>query len=91
MKMKVFLIDLCSISSYGDECLFNRSLFVMEMSVFLIDLYLSSYGDEVLLIDLYSISSYGDDGSVWFSSELKALQAHCGHFEAFPPGNDLDK
>ena len=73
--MKVFLIDLCSISSYGDEGIFNRSLFVMEMSVFLIDLYLSSYGD---------------DGSVWFSSELKALQAHCGHFEAFPPGNDLD-
>ncbi len=44
----------------------------------------------VFLIDLYSFSSYGDDGSVWFSSELKALQAHCGHFEAFPPGKDLD-
>jgi hypothetical protein len=39
-------------------------------------------------IDLFS---YGDDGSVWFASELKALQAHCGHFEAFPPGKKVPR
>lgn len=30
---------------------------------------------------------YGKDGSVWFSSELKALQEHCDHMECFPPGS----
>jgi asparagine synthetase B (glutamine-hydrolysing) len=27
----------------------------------------------------------GSDGSVWFSSELKALQDNCESFECFPP------
>ncbi len=25
---------------------------------------------------------------MWFASELKALQAHCVHFEVFPPGEE---
>lgn len=29
----------------------------------------------------------GSDGSVWFSSELKALQDNCESFECFPPGH----
>ena len=40
--------------------------------------------DPVGIIPLYI--GYGVDGSVWFSSEMKALQANCSHFEAFPPG-----
>ena len=27
----------------------------------------------------------GGDGSVWFASEMKALQAHCVTFDIFPP------
>lgn len=27
----------------------------------------------------------GADGSVWFASEMKALQACCSSFEIFPP------
>lgn len=30
---------------------------------------------------------YGADGSVWFASEMKALEHGCVRFEAFPPGN----
>merc|ERR1712223_56147 len=37
------------------------------------------------IIPLYI--GYGVDGSVWFSSEMKALQANCSHFELFPPGH----
>jgi asparagine synthase (glutamine-hydrolysing) len=40
--------------------------------------------DPIGIIPLYI--GYGKDGSVWFSSELKALQEHCDHFESFPPG-----
>ena len=41
--------------------------------------------DPVGIIPLYI--GYGVDGSVWFSSEMKALQANCSHFESFPPGH----
>lgn len=27
----------------------------------------------------------GEDGSMWFSSELKAIQTACVHFDCFPP------
>ena len=37
------------------------------------------------IIPLYI--GYGVDGSVWFSSEMKALQANCSHYEIFPPGH----
>jgi asparagine synthase (glutamine-hydrolysing) len=30
---------------------------------------------------------YGADGSVWFASEMKALDHGCVRFEPFPPGN----
>ncbi|KAG7391968.1 asparagine synthetase [Phytophthora pseudosyringae] len=30
---------------------------------------------------------YGADGSVWFASEMKALEEGCVRFEVFPPGN----
>jgi asparagine synthase (glutamine-hydrolysing) len=41
--------------------------------------------DPIGIIPLYI--GYGVDGSVWFSSEMKALQANCSHFETFPPGH----
>ena len=41
--------------------------------------------DPVGIIPLYM--GWGADGSVWFASEMKALQDHCDHFEAFPPGH----
>lgn len=41
--------------------------------------------DPIGIIPLYV--GYGKDGSVWFSSELKALQEHCDNFECFPPGS----
>ena len=28
-----------------------------------------------------------EDGSIWFASEMKALQEHCDHFELFPTGH----
>lgn len=30
---------------------------------------------------------WGRDGTIWFASELKALQDNCERFEAFPPGH----
>ena len=30
---------------------------------------------------------YGADGSVWFASEMKALNSSCARFEVFPPGH----
>ncbi|GAB9469541.1 Asparagine synthase [Globisporangium polare] len=30
---------------------------------------------------------YGADGSIWFASEMKALEHGCVRFEVFPPGN----
>ena len=41
--------------------------------------------DPIGIIPLYM--GWGSDGSVWFASEMKALQEHCDHFEAFPPGH----
>lgn len=41
--------------------------------------------DHVGIIPLYM--GWGKDGSTWFASELKALQAECDHYEAFPPGH----
>lgn len=41
--------------------------------------------DHVGIIPLYH--GHGQDGSVWFSSELKALQEHCPTFESFQPGH----
>eukprot|EP00906_Rhabdomonas_costata_P008040 RCo011476 len=41
--------------------------------------------DPIGIIPLYI--GHGRDGSVWFASELKALQNHCEQFENFPPGH----
>ena len=41
--------------------------------------------DPVGIIPLYM--GWGSDGSVWFASEMKALQEYCDHFEIFPPGH----
>jgi len=41
--------------------------------------------DHIGIIPLYI--GYGKDGSVWFASELKAIQEHCATFECFPPGH----
>jgi asparagine synthase (glutamine-hydrolysing) len=41
--------------------------------------------DPIGIIPLYY--GYGKDGSVWFSSEMKALAEDCEHFEEFPPGH----
>jgi asparagine synthase (glutamine-hydrolysing) len=30
---------------------------------------------------------YHNDGSIWFSSECKAIKTDCARFEAFPPGS----
>ena len=30
---------------------------------------------------------WGSDGTVWFASEMKALQSVCDHMEVFPPGH----
>ncbi len=40
--------------------------------------------DPVGIIPLYV--GWGKEGSVWFASEMKALQGCCDHYEAFPPG-----
>lgn len=41
--------------------------------------------DHVGIIPLYI--GYGADGSVWVSSELKALAKDCARFQTFPPGH----
>jgi len=41
--------------------------------------------DPIGIIPLYY--GYGTDGSVWFSSELKAITDHCSTFYQFPPGS----
>ncbi len=41
--------------------------------------------DHIGIIPLYQ--GWAKDGSVWFASELKALQAECDHYETFPPGH----
>ena len=41
--------------------------------------------DPVGIIPLYM--GWGSDGSIWFASEMKALQENCDHFEIFPPGH----
>ena len=41
--------------------------------------------DPIGIIPLYI--GYGKDGSIWFASEMKALQEHCDHFELFPTGH----
>ena len=41
--------------------------------------------DPIGIIPLYI--GYGVDGSVWFSSEMKAMQDNCSHYEIFPPGH----
>ena len=40
--------------------------------------------DPLGIIPLYY--GFGQDGSVWFSSELKAITDHCQIFHQFPPG-----
>jgi asparagine synthase (glutamine-hydrolysing) len=40
--------------------------------------------DPIGIIPLYY--GHGQDGSVWFSSELKAITDHCLTFDQFPPG-----
>ncbi|CAN0391438.1 unnamed protein product, partial [Hapterophycus canaliculatus] len=37
------------------------------------------------IIPLYS--GWGDDGSVWVSSEMKAIVGECRSLRAFPPGH----
>lgn len=41
--------------------------------------------DPVGIIPLYM--GWGKDGSIWFSSEMKAIQETCDNFELFPPGH----
>ena len=41
--------------------------------------------DPVGIIPLYR--GWGKDGSIWFSSEMKAIQETCDNFELFPPGH----
>jgi len=41
--------------------------------------------DHIGIIPMYI--GYARDGSIWFSSELKAIQDHCETFECFPPGH----
>ncbi|XP_051142985.1 asparagine synthetase [glutamine-hydrolyzing]-like [Andrographis paniculata] len=41
--------------------------------------------DAIGITSLYI--GWGLDGSVWISSELKALNDECEHFEVFPPGH----
>lgn len=41
--------------------------------------------DHVGIIPLYI--GYGSDGSVWISSELKAIAKDCARFQSFPPGH----
>ena len=53
--------------------------FEFQMVIFLL------IRDPIGIIPLYI--GYGVDGSVWFSSEMKALQANCSHYESFPPGH----
>ena len=46
-------------------------------------------GDFVAARDPIGVCSFywgkGRDGSTWFASEMKALQAHCKTFDIFPP------
>lgn len=46
-------------------------------------------GDFVAARDPIGVCSFywgkGRDGSTWFASEMKALQAHCETFDIFPP------
>ncbi|EIE27700.1 glutamine-hydrolyzing asparagine synthase [Coccomyxa subellipsoidea C-169] len=48
-------------------------------------------GDFVAARDPIGVCSFywgkGRDGSTWFASEMKALQAHCETFDIFPPGH----
>ena len=48
-----------------------------------------STGDFVAARDPIGVCSFywgrGADGSVWFASEMKALQAYCATFDIFPP------
>eukprot|EP00013_Stygamoeba_regulata_P013225 CAMPEP_0177688732 /NCGR_PEP_ID=MMETSP0447-20121125/34806_1 /TAXON_ID=0 /ORGANISM="Stygamoeba regulata, Strain BSH-02190019" /LENGTH=568 /DNA_ID=CAMNT_0019199035 /DNA_START=34 /DNA_END=1740 /DNA_ORIENTATION=+ len=41
--------------------------------------------DAIGIIPLYH--GRGKDGSMWFASEMKALQEHCPTFATFPPGH----
>ena len=40
--------------------------------------------DPIGIIPLYM--GWGKDGSIWFSSEMKAIQENCDNYEIFPPG-----
>jgi len=40
--------------------------------------------DPIGIIPLYM--GWGTDGSIWFSSEMKAIQENCDNYEIFPPG-----
>jgi len=71
---------------YGDRLLEESRLLGMFAFV-LYDERTDSYiaaRDHVGIIPLYI--GYGEDGSVWFASELKALEKHCVTYECFPPG-----
>lgn len=71
---------------YGKD--FLKTKFVSGMFAFALydeteDEYLVAR-DPVGIIPLYW--GWGSDGTVWFGSELKAIQDNCDHFEIFPPG-----
>lgn len=48
-----------------------------------------STGEFIAARDPIGVCSFywgkGKDGSTWFASEMKALQAHCETFDIFPP------
>lgn len=44
--------------------------------------------DPIGICSLYY--GWGQDGTLWFASEMKALEGHCRRFEQFPPGHFWD-
>ena len=40
-----------------------------------------------LVFNCFLNQGWGSDGTVWFASEMKALQSVCDHMEVFPPGH----
>jgi len=70
---------------YGDECVKHLR---GDFAFVLLDTETGHYlaaRDPIGVVPLYI--GYGKDGSIWFSSECKALKDDLDHFEAFPPGS----
>ncbi|CAI5739591.1 unnamed protein product [Hyaloperonospora brassicae] len=59
--------------------MFSFVLYDYEKDVFM------AVRDHMGITPLYY--GYGADGSIWFASEMKALEEECVRFEVFPPGH----